>query len=155
MENPLIFEQASEKAHRYARRLARHSQIWLCDRDDLYQVGMCGWAQKPGASARIYWDMIDELRRMFGRRYPHSVDKRTWRIDEPGEAEQGQDHVTPESLVLVWDWIAHLPPRLQRIITLLGEGRSEREIGDMLGLTEGRISQLRTKMKEMFYDASR
>lgn len=103
------------------------------------------------ARRRLAWAMVDENRRMLGR----TGARRTFRLSA-ADTLNPDPRPGPEQLAVTRSEVAQLEQAVtglrQRNAALLvawyyRDGLTQQEIGDRLGLTEGRISQLLTAIR--------
>jgi RNA polymerase sigma factor for flagellar operon FliA len=134
------------------------------DYDDVVQAALIGlweaaqrWCPDVGvpfwvyARTRIHGSVVDELRRLSGRRgrvqavsLNESVDGNMSRLEAVGEEEAGYAKLEDEQEAdLVLELMGELPERLRLVLWLRHcEGLTLREIGEIMGVTEGRVCQL-------------
>lgn len=139
--------------------------------DDLYSAGVAGlldaagrWDESKGvkfatfAQHRIKGEMLDSLRRENGRAPDQAPARMESLLRAEGEEAALDPAPRPDRLAglaglraLLEDAKASLSERHRTILTLAygGEELSQREISERLGLSQGRISQLRKEALEL------
>src|SRR6266540_4282557 len=163
---PLVRQAVSDMS----RRLPRHVR-----KDDLESAAMLGLAQaarsfdpdrgiafERHASNRIRGALLDELRGAdWASRSVRSKARRMQRTaDELGEELLPTGEAPPEAVLLdrerrayLVDAVLALPERLRQVVRgYFFEERPMHEIADELGVTESRVSQLRTEALALIRD---
>ena len=126
----------------YAHRLARHAPRWILDEEDLYQIGALSMltSESPWAAWR---DMIDALRK-------EGQWVRDVSVKMHGAYVQNGGACATSFLVEVLEFCNQAKPLERAVLRSMYEGDTLAECGKRLGRTEGRISQVRTKMRRTF-----
>lgn len=158
---PAISDPARIAAHAVGRKLDIGSLGLTAD--DLLQEARLGiWKQrdilgKLDGTQKLRAEInvgknaiVDHLRKVHGRE-PHMRDRRAALRISAGDDDDPSDHWTQDPQKIVeamqaWESTAVLPTRLQILATLFGVGYSASEIADCIGISEGRVSQLRTQL---------
>ena len=134
--------------------------------DDLVQEGMIEWWRNPSEQAlgiRMKRRMIDWLRSWYGRKgsykykYTRQLKTLEWTEPPPGSTSKtalqelvapvGRDRST-EDAVMATEFlseIAELPERERDAVTYKLQESTLRKIGERYGITESRVSQIRSE----------
>lgn len=120
------------------------------DLDDLAQAARIAlWRHQPEdwSLARLiaYRAAIDELRRIRGTGGLGSV-----RNPRHSILYRRSDIGTDDEQPCEWEWPTEMPRRLREIVTLLANGWTLREVGEVYGVSESRICQLRREAAAIF-----
>lgn len=139
------------------------------DPDDMYQVGMealikCAsrWDESKAsfrtyAYMRVYGAMFDELRRTYYTRSTHNKP-----IPKPfhysmeefthPEAHMDNSHIDfYDNIYLMLQLYRGNREQAKKIIECRVEGLFDKEIGDKLGISEGRVCQILKNLKEVYF----
>lgn len=95
--------------------------------------------------------IVDYLRKNHGRTQELRAKRAALMSSAGDEPIEESDHWSQDPQRMVeameaWELTARLPVRLQMLATLFGVGYSSVEIADCFGVSEGRVSQLRTQL---------
>jgi RNA polymerase sigma factor (sigma-70 family) len=131
--------QEEKQIKGYARRLARYAPTWF-DWEDLYQVGALCF-HETGVVWYTWRAMANELQQ-------HGKWMRTKkeRVEELPIYDLGID---PASIVETNQFISRLPKRERILVKAFHEGKRQKEVAEILGCSEGRVSQLRTGLQKL------
>ena len=151
----------------YVDRIARHFHWLPIDHEDLVQAGCealvkCARkydaAQFPDESfwacacVRVKGSMVDEARRWTkADRNTGAVPSRPRSLDEAvfedGDITLGDTIKAPADCYFLLDSIMGLPERDREVCLLVALGEKMHEVGDRLGVTESRISQIFARVR--------
>lgn len=155
-----------EQVWKCARRLSRNIRTAALDVEDLYQVGQV--AILEGKGDFVYQAMIDELKYMQWRRdnlakstahflsvervreisQQRKVEGRAWSENRVLEIELAMGSVMqPDFIVALDQALAKMPPLRREIVRQQSQGRSAREIGKSMGLSENQVDQQSFQLK--------
>ena len=127
---------------RYAHRLARHAPHWILDEDDLYQIGALARLHDPSPWA-VWRDMVDALRK--AGRSVRAVRQCTLLLKT--QSEMSRNAISAERLAEIFHYCEQAKPIEQDVLRALLDGDTLAECGVRIGRTEGRVSQIRAKLK--------